>query len=109
MSFPWMPPIYNIRGRTTQWMNSIVSTHETFCGCDKPFYHLIYELQKNNGFHQITTEEEKLIKKCLGIPGITTADASTDTNEKENQDVDDLDVGDLERLFAEDGEEDTQR
>lgn len=105
MSFPWMPPIYNVKGRTTQWINSCVSTHDCFCGCDKPLYHLIYELQKQGGFHQIGVEEENLIKKCLGTRTVATTDASTTTAPEEPELEGDINIGDLELLFAENGDD----
>lgn len=98
-----MPSIYNVKGRATQWINSIVSGHDCWCGCDKPFFHLFYLLQKQEGFNQLTAQEEKDIKKCLTSTTTTTADVGTATDQENGGPEGDLDFGDLDQLFAEDG------
>ncbi len=103
MAFPWLPPIYNVSGREQQWVNSIVNMHDTFCGCDGPFHHLIYILQKKGGFNQLTAKEENNIKKCLTTPTEPTTDAATSTAEENGNPEGDLDFGDLEALFSEGG------
>lgn len=105
MSYPWMPPVYNVKGRCQQWVNGIVTSHEMFCGCDKPFFHLYYFLQKQNTFPFTTAKEEEEIKKCL--TGLTeTATVGTNTEDVRGGAPDDvLDFGDLEDLFAENTEE----
>lgn len=102
MSYPWMPPIYNVNGRATQWINGIVTSHDIFCGCDKPFYHLFYLLNKKGGFNQLSIQEENQIKKCLGLTTAETQDAGTSTADAPGID-ENLDFGDLEKLFEEDG------
>lgn len=105
MSFPWMPPIYNVRGRCTQWINGIVTSHDLFCGCNKPFYHLFYVLQKEEQFPFTTKQEDSEIKKCLSTL-TDTATVGTNTDEGLGGAPDDvLEFGDLEDLFAENTEE----
>lgn len=103
MAFPWLPPIYNVSGREQQWVNSIVNMHDTFCGCTGPFYHLMYILQKKGGFNQLTTKEENQIKKCLSIHSGDCTDAATTTEPADGGPEGDIDFGDLDALFSENG------
>lgn len=107
MAFPWMPTIHNVQGRTNSWINGIVQHHDTFCGCDKPFFHLFYHLHKNNGYPQCSIPELNEIKKCLGgTETNTTLTGGTSEEPKEestNGPEGDLDEGELLRLFDEDG------
>lgn len=105
MAYPWMPPVYNVSGRTNNWLNGIVTHHDTFCGCDKPFYHLFFHLKKNSGYPQCSPQELKLIEKCLTTRGdATTADAGTSTDQQNADITENFDFGDLELLFEENGD-----
>lgn len=110
MAFPWMPPVYNVQGRTNQWISGIITHHDTFCGCNKPFFHLFYKLKESNGYPQCSLQEYKEIKKCLGISEKITETASTGTTTEEPKDTgeDAFDIGDLELLFEEDSTKDKE-
>ncbi len=97
-----MPSIYNVSGRTNSWINGIVQHHDTFCGCDKPFFHLFFHLKKNNGYPQCSPQEYNKILKCLGgtTPDTDTVAISTD-HTKEDGPEKELDQGDLDALFDE--------
>lgn len=83
------PVIYGPQALELQWVNSIIHNHGLICGCDTPILHLQKVLQKRG------------TQLCL-----TPGDGGKDGKE---DDVDDggFSPGDLERLFAEDGEENT--
>ncbi len=91
MSSKLQPVIYGPQGLELQWLNCIVNNHGLFCGCDHPFDHLQNILQRKG--HQL----------CLTESG-EKEDAGTQTDKD-----DDIGIspGDLELLFAEDGEDDT--
>nr|AIY70063.1 ORF2 [Torque teno virus] len=37
---PWSPPRHNITTREDLWVQSVVYSHDTFCGCDNLLEHL---------------------------------------------------------------------
>ncbi len=84
-------------GLQGQLLNTLVGNHDLCCKCDEPLTHLavlIFEKAKPTNF---TEKEKTIIKKCLGEgdgDGTTTGDA-----------IDGLGDGDLEKLFAEDGDD----
>lgn len=98
----WKPPQYGIRGRENQWIGSIIQTHDCFCGCDDPLKHLIYTATKRGGLYGLKEDTAKTILKCLSTK---TEDGSTQTSGEEDAagPEGDLDFGDLEKLFEEDG------
>nr|UHS18276.1 MAG: hypothetical protein [Betatorquevirus sp.] len=73
------PTIYKNGALETQWMNSIFTTHDIVCGCQDTINHLKF-LIENQQCHSIIEGN-----------GTTTTFANADIN-----------AGDLERLFAED-------
>ncbi|AXQ66317.1 MAG: hypothetical protein [Anelloviridae sp.] len=83
-------PILGPRALEIQWLNTIVTTHSLICSCEKPWDHL-QDTFKN---HQI---------KCHFIGD----DHGTASGTKEDGDTDDVPFspGDLERLFADDTED----
>lgn len=98
----WKPPQYGIRGRETQWIGSIIQTHDCFCGCEDPLKHLITAASRRGGLYSIDEKKAKTILKCLST---TTEDGATQTSGEEDVGgpEGDLDFGDLEKLFEEDG------
>lgn len=75
------------RALEIQWLNCIVTTHGMICGCEDPWNHL-----KN------TFENHKI--RCLFIGDKNTTDAAVNTGEEDALDY--IDTGDLEKLFAQD-------
>lgn len=85
------PTEFGPRATEIQWLNSIVTTHGLFCGCEKPWNHL-EDILKNQ---QV---------RCHLI-----GDNTTETHTEEptgDVDIDGFQDGDLERLFAQDFEDD---
>lgn len=100
MAYPWMPTIYNVSGRTNSWISGIVQHHDTFCGCDQPFFHLYYKLKKDNGYPHCSPQELNKIEKCLGVSttAIATEDIGTDPTPDDGPE-ELLKEGDLDALF----------
>lgn len=103
MSFYYKPPIYGPRGLEKQWYNNIFHSHDLFCGCDSTIHHLLSLIASQTTPSDLPGTQE-LFKKCLpstttGITGTITATAG----EKESEDDLGIDIGDLEKLFEEDG------
>lgn len=90
MSHLMRNPTLGPRALEIQWLNCIVTTHSMICSCDHPWDHL----QDTFRNHQI---------KCLFIGD----DHGTATDTKEDGDAaeDNLSPGDLEKLFADDTED----
>lgn len=82
MSKHLKPCIYEGRAKELQLINCIISTHDLACGCAEPLIHV-----------------ENLIQSTKSPPchGTTTTTVDID---------DGLDIGDLDALFAEDGDAD---
>lgn len=72
-------PVYSSSALEKQYVNSIFTSHDLICGCNDPADHTIYLLKKTQ-------------PKCPG---------TTDTTQNAGEELD-IDVGDLETLFAED-------
>ncbi len=83
------PVIYGPQALEYQWLNSIVTNHGLICGCDHPFEHLQKVLQRRGQ------------QLCL------TSGDTADNGHKDAEEDGGFSAGDLERLFAEDGDEDT--
>lgn len=85
----YIPPNYSKKQLNLQNVNAYVHIHDLTCHCKQPLKHII---------EQITTQEPTL-KKWLAT---TTAEDGSQDGEK---DIDHFGPGELERLFAEDTEE----
>lgn len=93
MSKCYQNPIYSPRALEQQWMNNIFQSHDLWCGCQKPIIHLLTIVNKNG--KAIKPEEEINNILCL-ITG------EKDSSKEEDND---FGPGELEALFAEDGEQ----
>ncbi len=84
---------YGGRAKEIAWLNATVTFHSAICGCDKPWKHLEDILNTPKIKCQYTTEEDgfTLTKEKDGGPG-----------------DDNLDAGDLDRLFADDFTDDSR-
>lgn len=94
----------------TQWLNLCMGAHDQICFCDKPWMHLLQSTIQRGNFFDLDQKQVRLIQRCL-----TTMSGEKDTSkdhtpentgkeDKENEDFD-FDIGELERLFNEDGEQ----
>ncbi len=94
MTFP-----FNNKKNQLQFVNCIVNCHDLLCNCPSPAFHSA-RILINQLAPELKKEEKTDLIKCLG-----------ETTTTETVDVDGIDVGDLEKLFAEDttGEEDDNR
>lgn len=90
MSSYYSKPLYTPKNLELQWLNNTVSSHDLWCGCNKPWKHL-QEILQSRG-----------TQICL-TGTVDDKDAGTQTGD------DDLDLapGELERLFAEEDIDDT--
>lgn len=88
MSYLWKPSLYTTKALQTQWINNIFQSHDLFCGCPKPLFHLKEALKEKECRH--FTEEEDTTKEIGGIQ-----DGAADT----------FDEGDLAQLFEAEKEE----
>lgn len=82
------PCLYTGKAIENQWVNGIYSSHDLFCGCNSPIKHLAAILQT----------------KQLCLPSPTTAEGTTQTGQEDA--VDTLEPGDLDKLFEESFDED---
>lgn len=89
---------YDLHRLELQLKNSLFHNHDLCCGCNDPSKHLIKLLLKDYPQQQ---------QKCLLFEDTTTTTGTdlvpTDTGDA----FDALDVGDLEKLFENDTEDDT--
>lgn len=109
MSFSWKPPIYNVKGRERNWLNTIFTAHDGFCGCENPPEHLLLLLCREARHLELTKENYNTAQKCLGYTEDQTtthtdAEPSTAADKQDTGDNADIDSYDLETLFAEDTE-----
>lgn len=77
-----------------KFANVIVGCHDFICNCNEPAVHSVKELIKLIK-PELTTKQQEEIQQCLG----TTAEDTTAAGG-----IDDIDIGDLEKLFADDDE-----
>lgn len=108
MSFPWKPPIYSVRQRDNQWINTIFTAHDIYCGCDHPPTHLLIILLREANNLGLKKQIIEQTQQCLGYGDKTTENGPTDdlaiaTEEDYIQD------GDLAELFKDDGENEDTR
>lgn len=94
------------RSLENTWMNTIFTFHDSFCNCQQTILHLLQVINKNSNCIKPLQDISNI--KCL----LTGKDSTETTSTKEEDDV--FDTGDLETLFAEDGDlkeptEDTER
>lgn len=97
----WKPPQYGVRGRENCWISSILQGHDTFCGCDKPFLHLIKRAAKEDGLLGLNREEAIKILQCPTTQTTKEDGALCTTATEKDGPEGDLTEGDLERLFEE--------
>lgn len=76
------------RGLEIEWLNTTVSTHNLFCGCEQPWFHLKYLLQQEDNKWRLTEES-------------TGKDLTPDGDE------DGFTEGDLKQLFDAEQEDNT--
>ncbi len=55
----YKPPVYGPKGQEQNWINSIVQTHDCWCGCDDPLLHLFTSAIKKGGIYNFNTESAK--------------------------------------------------
>lgn len=109
----WQPPSKNLRGRELAFVNSIYNAHDCFCGCEDTSSHLLALLFYPMGLPRDQTIEQAINKiqnnlqtKCLTF-GEDAGDAARIDTETTGPDIlDSIDPGDLEELFAENGDDD---
>lgn len=101
MSSVWKYPQASPRKQELLWMNILWSTHDQFCECQDPVLHLMILINRDSSARKPTSDIKNI--KCL-LTGETTTKEDT-----KPEDFDDLDIedGELEKLFAEDGGEGT--
>lgn len=85
------PSVYSDNGKINQWLNLIWNSHDLICGCNSAFNHLAEVLKKKGQ------------QPCLP----STEDSTTQTGEGDGDgDGEEIEPGDLERLFSEEFDED---
>ena len=97
MSSFWKPPVYDVRGRETQWINNTIQAHDIFCGCNEPGNHLLLALAERSAQQNISKDTLQTATKCLS-GGDHTGEEPTGQDEEDGG----FGIGDLEKLFAED-------
>lgn len=107
MSDYYKPSKYTPYQLDTQWLNSINGIHDLYCFCDKPWMHMLQSLLQRSSYFEISTREQRIIQRCLCTMATkeeNTQENTEDTtgNQTAEKDGFDLDIGDLEQLFAED-------
>ncbi|ALN98246.1 ORF2 [Gorilla anellovirus] len=113
MSDRWIPPKYAWQGRELQWINSIHTTHDTWCGCSSVITHFLRAVSARGEFLPVYTPAEKAISflpECPTtteeIPPITATGDTSGIHTEEERGLLDLEEGDSDALFADDHEED---
>lgn len=92
MSRYYKKPTYSTRHGNLQFINTIVSVHDNYCYCDKPLNHIITGIIEQEPSLRFDKEDSKIIEKCL------TSTVGEDV-------LDDFGDGELEKLFAQDGDD----
>lgn len=88
----WKEPCYGPKRQELNWINGCITWHDNICGCNEPAEHLLFKLAEKSGYLLVKKQ------KCLTDGGETK-----DTGKDDDIGLED---GELERLFAEDTEED---
>lgn len=78
----------------TDLLNAFCSCHDLTCHCKNPLFHCLQIIASRLG-PELKAQEKQQIKECLG-----------DTTATKDGDAGDLDIGELEKLFAQDTTED---
>lgn len=95
------PPAYNHIGREKLWLDVVVLSHDTWCGCNHPLAHLLNSLLPIGHKDRELTVEEILLRDLKVCH-------SGGTEERNGGDPEDLNTGDgpteeeLEKIFTED-------
>ena len=97
MTSIWKKPTYSPRQQELKWLNLMWESHDQMCSCNDPPLHLMILMNRESNAPKPESDIKNL--KCL-LTG-------TDTTTKEDTENEDpiFNEGELERLFAEDGEE----
>lgn len=96
MNSLWQPPNYGPTGIENQLYNTIFQSHDIGCGCKDPILHLLQIISKNN-------KKKPSIKQLKEIKWLLTGEEEDRTTADTGDDV--IEPGDLDILFALDGEE----
>lgn len=91
-------PTINKKQLQLQLINTWVQTHDLTCDCNNPGFHVLHIAAEQIG-PELNKKDKQQIIKCLGET--TGKDAAADPG-------DNLDFGDLDALFAEDGDEEKE-
>lgn len=86
-------PRFTTKQKEKSLINSYVTSHDLTCDCSNPAFHCALILLKHLG-PELNQQDKQQLKKCLGEETTTT-----------KEDDIGIDAGDLEALFANDGEE----
>ncbi len=78
-----------------QWINCCVGCHDLICCCDEPVKHLITTIFNKKEQITVTRQQKQQIEECLTI---------TEEEDTNHVGEDGFGPGDLERIFAEDGD-----
>lgn len=89
------PPTTNNKKIQLQLINSWIHCHDLTCSCDNPGFHILQIAAQQIG-PELKKQEKEQIIKCLGQTSTEDAAGGQDS---------DIDLGDLDALFAEDGDE----
>ncbi len=87
---------YNASGQQKQLLNCIVGDHDLICCCEEPLQHITDLIFTANPDIKFKEETKQKIQKCLGT-----------TQEEDGDDDAGIGEGELDRLFAEEFDENT--
>lgn len=104
MAFPWKPTPFGPRARDLQWINSTMTTHDLYCGCDHPPQHLLLVLLTHSSKLGLQKEHIENTQKCLGF-GEEGVDGTRTTTTAVTHEEDYIEDGDLAALFDENTED----
>lgn len=90
----YKPPRYGPQGLELQFLNSMYTNHDLFCGCDDTLKHILSIFNKQNKANLSNTKIQEI--KCL-LTGETTD--SGDKDDGAAGVLDAIDDGDLDALF----------
>lgn len=102
MSFTWKKPTYSQRQFENHWVNSIFHNHDLWCHCDDVITHFMYIINKNSNAPKPFPEIKNI--KCL-LTGTTPTEKETTGKEEPTGGEEPFGDGELEKLFAQDVEE----
>lgn len=107
MSKTWKPSPYTDKCMELHITNAIFHAHDLGCGCRDPLKHML-NLLLTNQIDSTISEETKQKIRCLLSEEDTTGDGTGMELIPVHADhgFEGFDIGDLEELFKEDGEED---